>query len=460
MRRFLSILFVLGLILSFNLVAVPAAAASDVWVDDVTDPLEDGTIAHPYDSIQEGIDNVDAGGTVHVLAGTYYENITLRDGVDVMGEDGASDTTIDGGGTDVVVFADGIGAGTTLDGFTITNGDSGYGGGMLSHNSSLTVSNCTFTTNTAGIGGGMYNTSSWPTLTGCTFTTNTAYDGGGMYNDYSSSPTLTNCTFATNTAGNYGGGMYNVDSSPVLTDCTFATNTAYYGGGMYNEYYSSPTLTNCVFTGNSVSWGGGMMNYDNSSPTLTDCTFTTNSASFGGGMLNYVSSSPVLTNCTFATNTAGGGMYNGSSSSPVVTNCIFWDNGVEIYNVSSTPVVTYCDIQGGYSGTGNIDEVPMFAGGGDYHLQPGSPCIDAGDNSAPFLPGTDFEGDPRIWDGDGDGDDVVDMGVDEYYVPRRTVGGGVYPVDKAALLMPWLGLGLVLVLAAGGLILVGRRSHR
>jgi LPXTG-motif cell wall-anchored protein len=39
------------------------------------------------------------------------------------------------------------------------------------------------------------------------------------------------------------------------------------------------------------------------------------------------------------------------------------------------------------------------------------------------------------------------------------VGGEVYPVDKASLLAPWLGLSIVLILAAGGLILRRRRSR-
>jgi hypothetical protein len=47
------------------------------------------------------------------------------------------------------------------------------------------------------------------------------------------------------------------------------------------------------------------------------------------------------------------------------------------------------------------------------HLRRGSPCVDAGDNDADFLPEFDFEGDARIVDGDRDGTPTVDKGVDE-----------------------------------------------
>ena len=190
---------------------------------------------------------------------------------------------------------------------------------------------------------------------------------------------------------------------------------------MCNYDNSSPTVTNCTFSGNSADMeGGGMHNWD-SSPTVTNCTFSGNSAERGGGMHNINNSSPTVTNCTFSGNSAsgqGGGMYNYNNSSPTVTNCIFWDGGDEIYNHgTSTPVVTYCDVQGGYSGAGNIDVDPLFVNpaADDYHLQAGSPCIDAGDNTAvPVWLTTDFEGDPRIIDGDGDTVAVVDMGADEY----------------------------------------------
>ena len=94
-----------------------------------------------------------------------------------------------------------------------------------------------------------------------------------------------------------------------------------------------------------------------------------------------------------------------------------------------TPTVTYCCVQGGYTGIGNIDADPCFLDpfNDDYHLTYASPCIDAGNNNALSLPAKDFEGDPRIFPGNGKGHFVgsnpsgaiVDMGVDEYCLLKR-----------------------------------------
>lgn len=371
MRRLVSICAVVVIMLALVVAgATPGfASESTIYVattgDDVTG---DGSPGNPYRTIQKGISMASSGDTVSVASGTYFQNITLKDGVVVQGA--GADVTIIDGITGSVVTAIGVGSDTALDGFTITGGNAANGGGMLNSNSSPTVTNCIF-----------YNNSAWD-------------GGGGMFNDQSS-PIVTNCIFSSNSAG-WGGGMFNGTSPPMVTDCTFSGNSAVNGGGgMYNYDHSSPTVTNCIFSGNLAMWGGGVNN-DESSPTVANCTFSSNSATAGGG-----------------------GMSNGGAS-PTVTNCILWDNGGEIYSdATSTPMVTYCDIQGGYAGDSNIDADPMFVdpAGGDYHLRPDSPCIDMGSNAA--VPGwltTDFEGDTRILDGDGDGQAIVDMGADEYCV--------------------------------------------
>ncbi|MBN1192064.1 MAG: DUF11 domain-containing protein, partial [Dehalococcoidales bacterium] len=419
MKRHLTFLAIAFLILVVAAGFLPAqvAGAGDFNVPTVE-----------YPTIQDGIDAAFAagGGTVHVAAGTYYKNITLKDGVEVLGA-GEAVTTIDGSGLDTVVTAVDVSSETKIDGFTITHGKSSDGGGMRNENSSPVVTNCTFSGNWVKYGGGgMCNISSDTILINCTFSSNSADCGGGICN-YSSDPALTGCTFSGNSAGHDGGGMYNNDSSPTATSCAFSGNSTYEGGGMYNNS-SDPTLTGCTFSGNSVYYSGGGMFNNYSTPTVTNCIFSGNSANHGGGIFN-VSSGPTVTNCTFYGNSAeycGGGLYfyaNHELYPAKVTNCILWDDiPDEIYNLDTTPTVSYSDVyqnSGIYTGTGNINSDPLFVDpdNGDFHLQYDSPCIDSGTNSAPSIPAEDFEGDGRILDGDGDSTATVDMGVDEYF-PR------------------------------------------
>ncbi len=331
-----------------------------------------------------------------------------------------------------VVTGSGTDNTAVLDGFIITAGQANsgsspnsFGGGMYNNSGSPTVANLTFSGNTASSdGGGMYNDNSSPTLANLTFSGNHASsDGGGMYNDYSS-PRLTDVIFSDNTASSDGGGMYNYKSSPKLTDVTFSGNTASdYGGGMFN-LFSSPTLTNATFSGNHAAEGGGMSNYSQSSPTLTNVTFSGNTVTYyGGGMFNYFQSSPTLTNVILWGNT------NGS-----------------IYNInSSAPIISYSDVQGcggsgsgwnpacGTDGGGNLDANPSFVDGdgddGTYgtaddnlRLQPTSPAIDTGNNTAvPSGVTTDLDGKMRIQDGNGDSTAIVDMGAYETDITAPTV---------------------------------------
>ncbi|MBU0639674.1 MAG: hypothetical protein KKB50_12480 [Planctomycetes bacterium] len=311
----------------------------------------------------------------------------------------------------------------TFDGNTATN----YGGGIFNDNGcNPTLVDCRFSAN-SGIGaGGMANTHSSPTLTNCTFSENLATgghaaDGAGMFN-WECSPTLTNCSFSGNGADRTGGGMCTYSGSPTLTNCTFSDNAATDGGGMYSDWGSSgPTLINCTFVGNSAAnYGGGMYNFV-ASPTLVNCMFSGNAALKGGGMYNidYPGVVPAITNCTLSGNAAdsGAAIFCGYSIA-TITNCILWgDTPEEIHVDSGSPVVTYCDVQGGWSGTGNIDDDPLLVdpANDDYHLAASSPCIDTGDPNFVAAPDeTDMDGEYRLWDGDSVLGARVDMGADEF----------------------------------------------
>lgn len=280
------------------------------------------------------------------------------------------------------------------------------GGGMSNEGSTaVVVTECSFTDNSAeNKGGAVYNWHADATISECTFTSNSAVFGGGMCNIGSFSYSLMDCTFVGNSAGS-GGGILNEDyASPAVTNCTFASNSAdQCGGGMSNMSNAAPTIANCAFTGNSVfnGWngGGGIYNAQGASPAVTNCTFSRNSANMcGGGMSNYLGASATLMNCTFSRNVAGGfaGAMANDSSSATLVNCIVWGNTPgEFYNWSSSPIVTYSNVKGGYGGMGNIDANPKFvdAFNGDYHLQSASLCVDTG--TAAGAPSTDLEGNVR-----------------------------------------------------------------
>lgn len=65
---------------------------------------------------------------------------------------------------------------------------------------------------------------------------------------------------------------------------------------------------------------------------------------------------------------------------------------------------------------GNISADPQFVNQAtnDFHLQAGSPAIDAGDNTVPDLPQQDYDGNPRVAIGNANGLDTIDMGVYEF----------------------------------------------
>ena len=343
-----------------------------------------------------------------------------------------------------------------IDGFTITKAHA-FGTGRNSlHGISVSRQD----------GGGIYaggQVSSKTAIRNCIITANSAYEGGGIMNELGSSPTLMNCVFAKNSAVIDGGGIYNSNCLSVIKGCSFTGNRAGLSGAGMQNGNSSVVVDSCIFSNNLSGDGGGGVQNENSSPYFSNCTFINNFSenNRGGGMAN-IGGSPVVTNCTFIRNYSyndatavsnevsralfknctfsanygdAGSVISTSGTTPVVvTNSIIWGNNKvsignttvsnpAIYNTNGgNTTVTYSDIQGGYSGTGNISSDPLFidsadADGADnifgtaddgLHLQAGSPAINTGSNAAvPAGVTTDIAGAARIQDG------IVDIGAYE-----------------------------------------------
>ena len=318
-------------------------------------------------------------------------------------------------------------------------------------NTTLTAIGCRFENNqalgdSADGGGGAIQiiTDSQATITDCVFNNNsTPFDGGGI-NIYGCDVVVTGCSFDGNSGGDGGGVSVIGSDDTILEDCRFSTNFASENGGAITILNSDSTYRRCSFIGNSAGHGGAV-NIDvglDESPHIINALFVGNTAQFGGAVSNAYRVRPDLTNCTFWSNTAtepspsGGAIYNEDQASPIVTNCILWNDGPdEIYNLDDTcdPVVSYCIVEGSYSGGSHIiDRDPLFLdpAHGDFHLAFNSHAVDSGDNAAlPAEITTDFEGDDRFVDGDGNGSVLIDFGALEFDSTEMGSFNGDFDVD-------------------------------
>ncbi len=368
-----------------------------------------------YPTIQEAIDGCSNGDTVIVRSGTYTENINFRGkAILLKSEQGPRSTTIDGGSPSnpdsgsVVTFAGGEDSSSVLQGFTIKKGKGNkshmfkYGGGIYCESSSPTITGNTITDNNATYGGGIYCDDSYPEISGNDIIDNTVTFsgagiycsgsspvivgnairgnriGGGIHLTSSSSPLIYNNSISENSCNNFGGGIMCFGSSPTVRNNTIASNTADGGGGIYaasgNPIISCNVISeNSAEDSSSSGGGGGILIKSQSGPTITNNTIEGNLAAWGGGGIR----------CT--------------RSTTEITNTILWGNrapyGREMaIDDTSALAIRYSDVEYGSDsvyvesgssvdwGEGMIEEYPLFANS-DFHLQPHSPCVDAGDPS-------------------------------------------------------------------------------
>ena len=340
-------------------------------------------------SIQTAIELSRNGDSVLVGPGVYTGRVDFQGKtLTIESTDGPDVTTLDGAGRgSVVTIANSEGPNAVLSGFTIRNGFATYGGGITIENASPIIRSCVITQNSASTGGGIsVRGASRPVLQNLFLTDNRATDaGGGMAITAGAVPAINRNQITANTAGAYGGGIYVESSSPEISQCTISGNSARLGGGLAAIEKSPPKGSTAVRFQPIVSL--------TNPAKVINSLVVSNAAGLNGGAL-YVSNTFLqLLNATLSDNFAphcGGLFVDGKSAVATVHNSIIWKNGEEIAASLARLNVTYSDVRqnsGVFIGEGNINADPRFSA--DYHLQPGSPCIDKGSRSG--APSIDIE---------------------------------------------------------------------
>jgi parallel beta-helix repeat protein len=192
-----------------------------------------------YDSVQAAINAAAPGDVIRVAQGTYFETLLVNKNVTLNGGyDGppmwqrsplVHRTVLDGTNSGSVVRI--VNCSPTLDGFVITRGDAGIGGGVY-----------------------MIGPRATPVINGNVIINNRAWDGGAVFVDDYASPVISNNVIVGNEATSNGAGIY-VDwrSGPRIINNTIAANMLGYGGqGVFLYNLPSPTVRNNIIISQRV----------------------------------------------------------------------------------------------------------------------------------------------------------------------------------------------------------------
>ncbi|MGA9883533.1 MAG: Ig-like domain repeat protein [Candidatus Acidiferrales bacterium] len=250
------------------------------------------------------------------------------------------------------------------------------------------------------------NTSVFTVISNNTIENNVGHCEGGGIGLYAAplSTVISNNVIANNQSLGSGGGVFEVNGSVSLYQNLIYNNVSGVAGG--GVYLSTPSEVNGAtgplntFVINNTIYGNTIsLNTDIKGAWVDGSQVALPGGVSQLGLFNNL----IIANDPYSAIACWPAYQYLSGTPPVVLNS-------DVINTGGAAFGGWCTSPAG--NTGNISADPKFnnPSNGDFHLQAGSPAIDAGFNAAPGLPATDLDGNPRIQNATGASEPVVDMG--------------------------------------------------
>ena len=246
--------------------------------------------------------------------------------------------------------------------------------------------------------------------------------GGGVYMDNYCDPLFINVTVSHNIMGGekcWGGGVFchsncytHFENSKIEHNLSDGSEDNR-GGGIYSGLYNIVYLNRCFITNNgqsglSVSNSGAGLFFLEGELSIINCLISNNylaeeTYGFEGlGMYIGMCDHLAIIHSTISGNCRKNHLLSAGSAIKLLDvtggfkNSIFWNENLSSEigsSVQNEIEISYSNIKGGWAGTANIDEDPLFIDDSTFVIDLSSPCVNAGTTYA--VPFVDILGNPR-----------------------------------------------------------------